>query len=327
MNVHLDCPGCGRLLRVNQQFAGRTLRCPRCGTAYVAPPPGSSPPPDRDNPAPEFYGPASAAASDAIIAADDRPTAVEVAVQADDPPAEPPPLPSPEPRRPPADGPPCPECGEPMAGEAVVCLVCGYNQITGKRLKTVSRRLSGRWDSGNFPLTARLVVFVLIVGACGLPLISVMKDPEQETTWLLLPGAAALIGALALGSFHRVTVTSDSQGTPVLVEQLWVGFVPTPPQTIDLTGFRTIRLTHRAGSVSGLGLLLIFLTCLAGGVLGVVLRTHLFRADVFQLEIVPRLTRDGEPLMEPLTIYRGRSEGMARGIGDALEQIAGLRYG
>ena len=62
MNIHLDCPGCGRTLRVNQQFSGRTVRCPSCGTAYKAPAPRDvRPTPKRieweDFPAEELYAP------------------------------------------------------------------------------------------------------------------------------------------------------------------------------------------------------------------------------------------------------------------------------
>ena len=86
---------------------------------------------------------ANSGSSDAIFAPlEDAVVPVHVTPVVD-PPAAPPPLPPleapPRPLR--ADGPPCPECGEPMAGEAVVCLVCGFNHTTGKRLKTVSHRL------------------------------------------------------------------------------------------------------------------------------------------------------------------------------------------
>ena len=210
MNVHLDCPGCGRLLRVNQQFAGRTLRCPRCGTAYVAPSPGSSPPPPeppgRDEPPPDVYRLADDGGSDAIIAAEPPPS-TEVTPVPNDPPAEPPP----PPRRirhrrghrsPGRAGRPCPECRRATDGRRGrrLRLVCGFNRTTGKRLRTVSHRLAGRWDSGNFPLHVRLVAFALVVGACGLALFYFRMDLEWEPVWLLLPGgAAALVGALGVG--------------------------------------------------------------------------------------------------------------------------------
>ena len=215
-----------------------------------------------------------------------------------------------------------------MAGEAVVCLVCGFNRTTGKRLKTVSHRLMGRWDTGNFPLLARLIVCLGVVAACCLPLLDFGRDPEKLPVLLLLPIGAAAFGALVLGTFHRVIVTTDAQGTPILIQQLWICFVPTPRQTTDLTDFRTLRFTHRAGSVSALGLILVIGLCLLRGLIGgILLRSHLLRRGLFTLEIVSRLTVQGEPCLEPLTVYRGWSEGMARGIGDALEQIAGLRYG
>ena len=112
-----------------------------------------------------------------------------------------------------------------------------------------------------------------------------------------------------------------------MLEQLWIVFIPTPPQTINLTGFRTIRLTYRQTGIGARDIPVVLLGCVGCGVVGAMLLVYLGRADVFQLEILSRLTPDGYPVTAPLTLYRGRSERMARGIGDALEEIAGLRYG
>jgi len=215
-----------------------------------------------------------------------------------------------------------------MAGNAVVCLVCGFNRVTGKRLKTVSRRLAGRWDSENIPLFARLIAFAVILAVCCLPLLGLPEDePETQLAVMLIPVGAALLGALALGTFRRVTVTSDMQGIPVLIQQMWICFIPMRPWTTDLTEYRTIRLTHREDRISGMTLLLLVILCVFGGLIALLLRFRLLRNDLFTLEIISECDRDGAPFLEPLRVYRGRSQRMARGIGDDLEGIAGLHYG
>ena len=37
MPIDTKCPGCGRLLRVGDEDAGRQARCPACSTIYVVP--------------------------------------------------------------------------------------------------------------------------------------------------------------------------------------------------------------------------------------------------------------------------------------------------
>lgn len=37
MPVDNKCPGCGRLLRVGDEYVGRQARCPACSTIYVVP--------------------------------------------------------------------------------------------------------------------------------------------------------------------------------------------------------------------------------------------------------------------------------------------------
>jgi hypothetical protein len=45
-------------------------------------------------------------------------------------------------------------------------------------------------------------------------------------------------------------------------------------------------------------------------------------AGLFTLEI-----RGDDDFVDPIRVYRGRSERTMRRLGDALEEIAGLRYG
>jgi hypothetical protein len=67
MALSFLCPACRRTLRVDEQFAGRTVRCPGCGTALRIPgdsgisarprPPQSAPPPGGEGPSEERPAP------------------------------------------------------------------------------------------------------------------------------------------------------------------------------------------------------------------------------------------------------------------------------
>jgi DNA-directed RNA polymerase subunit M/transcription elongation factor TFIIS len=366
MHLYLDCPGCGRFLKVNQQFAGRIVRCPRCGEAYRAP--------DRDDAQPrrnrsaledvsaeelhvpcercgllvrasegggpvtcsncqktslqEVFPIADSGLAGAVFAAPDALSPATGLAPATDP-ASLPDVPASPPSIPAVTDSQCPECTEPMAADAVVCIVCGFNRATGKRLKTVTQRIARRWDTGNFPLPARLSVFVGLVAlavACFIPALD-RNDPEMVALGVSIPLVGALLGGLLLGTFHRVTVTTDPQGTPILVQNGWIYFIPSSRFILDLTDFRTIRLTHRESSPGPLGLLLAVGLCLLGGLPAIIWYIHVLNGSLFTLEVVSRPGRHGETLLEPFLVYHGRSERMARGMGDALEQIADLRYG
>jgi hypothetical protein len=213
-----------------------------------------------------------------------------------------------------------------MAADAVVCIACGFNRATGRRLRTVSRRLALQWDSGP-PMAARAVFFFMLLAACFAPLLTLPNDPETLAVFLLIPVAGAALGGLLLGTLRRLTVTTDPEGTPVALEKWWVGFFPLSENRINLSDFCTVRLTHGKGELGALGLLLVIGLCLLGGLPAILWVMHALRQGVFTVGVVPRPGAAGEPSEEPLTLYRGRSERRARAIGDALEQIAGLRYG
>jgi hypothetical protein len=387
MSILLDCPGCGRQLRVIDQYAGRRMRCPRCGTAYTAAPqaraaprppeshpaalpvpsvrpvafyaPGTAPPPaagtsggaaaapDADElyapcercdalaPVPPDFGGrttlcAAWQAADERLSApavtdDRRRTHAPAAAPQGAPPAA-------GPLRPDPDG-ACPECGAPMNADAVVCLKCGFNKQMGKRLKTVSRRLSHTWYSGQLHPAARVVILVLLTALFFLPFLAVPEVGDHPALFLI-PAGLGLLLLLLLGSFQRLTVTTDPQGRPVLLRNAWFAFVPAGWSVVELGDYRTVRMTHTGGGGevdvgpagligrAGVGFLLFGVIGLLVGALG-----RPGGAGLITLEIVGELDERGEPFVEPLRLYRGRSDRAARALGDALEQIAGLRYG
>ncbi len=138
---------CGQRLALNIDMAGRTGRCPQCSERIVIP--------DREallkmvekarakhlqNKEKEEIGPIALdtprqePATPATPAADiKRPAAPPLAPKA------------PKPPRPEEVAPPtakCPSCGNDIAADAVICVNCGTNLKTGKKLKTVSDKTS-----------------------------------------------------------------------------------------------------------------------------------------------------------------------------------------
>ena len=117
MAIEFACPTCGKVLKLRDEAAGKKGRCPYCKEVITVP--------------------------EASLAQDDL---IEI-VPADAPKKPPvlpprPPKPSVSTPAPPAAPPaeatkPCPDCGKPLGEKAVICVNCGLNLKTGKKLQTV----------------------------------------------------------------------------------------------------------------------------------------------------------------------------------------------
>jgi hypothetical protein len=300
MSYESSCPSCGRRLFLGDENVGARVKCPACGNVWTPSAPGA-------DVLPEVFA----------IVADDaarprlRPEPPSELVAAQPMPSAVRPLDA-------AGSEPCPECGSALAPDAVLCIQCGFNRQTGKRLRTVSQRLTRHFQPQPPSYVPRLVifcVFTLVLRLLFLPSAGKMGFPSTMLLWPVAWGLAAL----GLGTFSRLTLTRDRIGRPMLLTRQWVAFLPGGRSERDLSIYTTIRLGHKPGG-SVLGFLLAFLLI---GVFALLLRR-----DTFTLEIAGELPRDrDDPHVEPVALYRGPSEERMKALGKALEEVAGLRYG
>ena len=299
MNVELECCRCGKRLRVHPDWAGKKARCPACGAVSVVPAAGPAPgtairPADPPGPG---LPPAS---GDALT--------VEP-IDSVPPPAG-------------AGGETCPECGHLMAPGAVICLDCGFNRKTGKQLRTVSRRIERTWHLGGLYAPAVVLVFALL----GMVVGTAAYLSADLLVGAVLLAAGAVLGALLLGTFTRIRITRDKGGQPLLYRDRWMFFIPVARATFHLDEYQEIRLGHKEGG-NGPVLALLVLLILCGLIPGLIFWALLFRGSTFTLEVAAEHEGGLAPDVEPEVLYRGPSEAKMRAIGDALKEIAGLRYG
>jgi hypothetical protein len=310
MTLEFACPQGGHRLRVKEEFAGKKVRCPKCGAVVVAPAASADARPASDLPIP-LLDSAAAPRPDAIAA---RPLPVQ------------PIDPEPAGRRRPAAADPedcCPGCGRFLAPEAVLCIDCGYNRQTGKRLRTVSRRMRRMWYLGGFSSPASIVVVAVLY----LFLIVLGFASESLAAGLLLLLAGAVPSVLLLGTFTRIIVTRDADGRPVVIRDRWAAFLRYSHAEIDLEEYRVIRLGHQDTALNLIVLGIMLLLCFFGVIPGLIFWILLFRGSSFTLEIAGEHEGSVAPLVEPKVLYRGPSEAKMREIGDTLKEIADLRYG
>ena len=121
MAIEFTCPTCQKALKLRDEAAGKTGKCPFCKSVITVP--------------------ASALADDDMIE-------IVPANAPKKPVASPPKPPRPAPSAPvTAPTPPagaaqaatksCPGCGKELPEKAVICVGCGFNLKTGKKLQTV----------------------------------------------------------------------------------------------------------------------------------------------------------------------------------------------
>jgi hypothetical protein len=315
MNAEFECGGCGKRLKVRPEWTGKKARCPACGAVSAVPAAGPAPGTAVRPAAPPRPGP-TPPPGDVLTVEPLEPVGVIPLQPEPDAAAEVPPAPA-------AAEDTCPECGAFMARDAVICLDCGFNRKTGKQLKTVSRRIERHWYLGGFSDPAVVLVFVLLY--MFLALAAYLS--EDLLVGALLLAAGVLPGVLLLGTFTRVRITRDREGRPLLFRDRWVFFIPVAHATIDLDEYQVIRLGHQEGGTEVHAVAALLLLILCGLIPGLVFWMLLFRGSTFTLEIAGAHEGGHAGDIEPEVLYRGRSETKMRAIGDALKEIAGLRYG
>jgi hypothetical protein len=216
-----------------------------------------------------------------------------------------------------------------MAAEAVLCIDCGFNRKTGKKLKTVSQRFERHWDDGNFSLTARAITCGILFVVCVTPLLVGILVEEPGGTTSLGPLGVILLTIWTFillplcGTFKRVIVTRDRDSRPIVIRRWWIFFLPVSNIVTDLEGYKRLRTAANSQPETSSIILIIvlFLLCGIPGLIYAVIRAG--RVTV-SLEIVP--DHDGPPL-PPVRVYRGSNELIMRQIGDTLQDIGGMHYG
>ena len=125
MPLNVTCR-CGQRLAVKEGLAGKTVKCPKCAAPLAIPSAGSShTKPKSPNPAPTGAKPSAAhkgAGSQSPLAE----LLDEMGLTAS------------------RTGRRCPECFSDMVPEAIICIECGFNTETGRRIRTKRDILDGR---------------------------------------------------------------------------------------------------------------------------------------------------------------------------------------
>jgi hypothetical protein len=181
----------------------------------------------------------------------------------------------------------------------VLCIQCGYDVRSGKRLRTSGPSDERHWVTGRE--VGVQIAYIIGILAVILAVALLHLPPANRALVGVLGVAVAFL--LGLGSFVRISLKRDGKGVWRLTKQRSIAFIPCPPRTVNLRHYDAVYVDCRAGPP---------LTWHS------VLLQDGRQLDVYMLEL------GGKRVRNPLRIYRGMSETTMKEIIDALQGLAGL---
>jgi hypothetical protein len=199
-----------------------------------------------------------------------------------------------------------------MDAKAVLCVKCGYN-VQSRRKLTTERRPPDRHVDAGAPLVLRAVL-ASVAGLGGAALLVAHFAYNVVDQFGLILGLV-LVGAflLILGSFTRVTVTADEQGKWWIKKTDLLCFIRLKEARHGPAAHDALYISYRRsfGGVGWLGTLALFFVGLLGGGL---LFVHGGRMERFKLT----LGRD-------VLLYRGHDENAMREVIELIQGVTDLR--
>jgi hypothetical protein len=193
----------------------------------------------------------------------------------------------------------CPSCDARLDADAVLCIDCCYHLEQGKRLLTKSKRAS--ITIGTNPLSPTRLGIAIGCGAAGLVFCLVgfllgSRLSEGAVVVFLLLGGLLMVVVPSLGTGQRWLVTKSRKGHPLLSREYWFCFIPIPTTNLSLRNYDACYFDHQVVS----------------------------NGDSDQDYFYLYLGKIGTD--KRLLLYSGGDETRMHELGDALKEIAGLRW-
>jgi ribosomal protein L40E len=215
----------------------------------------------------------------------------------------------------------CPGCKADLPREAVICIHCGFDLRTGKKLaseksrRRPKRRLQRLWD-GDMAMTTRIVITAVVLGILLLSAVLIAIEADAIGALVVFVLFAPMV-VLGLGTFTRTELTTNTREEPVIRLTRRCCFIVYEQKTHNPRKFDRISLEHQGEGTGSMVLVFLLLFCLCGVVPALV---YVF---AFSGRFQVALLAEGA---EPVVVYRGWSEALMREIGDAIAEGTGLGY-
>jgi hypothetical protein len=346
------CHNCGHRIEVDEGYTRRKVRCPECGVACDVPdapkPDPAEPRPSKPSAAPAPPQKAEELARQLCSEPDKKPPPKKR-----EPPPPPPreEKPAPVPRRPvevvegplPPPGPPkraaqtwteededgspyeivggperkCPQCFHVLEPEAVLCVRCGLDLKSGKKVVREFKPLARSWEPVAYEKRLTLFGAAVAVGLVLSVLTGVLLDQLAFGLgpWVLF----VILMAFLLGTFDRIDLVRDKRGRTTLTRTWRVCFIPRPTIEIDLLQYDAVvtGISADAG-------------CYEWFILWTLVPFGLVPAGIWWYQVIHKKKYHAALAHShnypEVTLYRGSNREQAEDIAETLRDAARLRY-
>jgi hypothetical protein len=210
----------------------------------------------------------------------------------------------------------CESCTKDIDLVAVVCVHCGFDAGTKKKVERVFTPIDRTWESG-WPFRRRLTVFLLVQGANLLTLIVAASAGESLPLSIGMILFYVALQAFLLGTFESIRIRRNKKGQ-VEITSLWrVAFVPMAAKKVNWREREGVAFGHYDDT--GISDWVIFVQLLFMCVVPALLWWwFVMRSDHFYAA----LTRDrGYP---ETYLYKGMNEQQAKEICQVATDATGL---
>ncbi len=214
-------------------------------------------------------------------------------------------------------GPSCPECRREMVRGTVVCVGCGFNVKTRKKLKRTFTPINRVWDADR-SLANRLLWlaaaqgFHFFLGAILYSLAGTWMP--AIITWPLL----TVMLCFLLGTYSRIELVRDERGRVTITKRWRTLFIPMKPEVIDVRGYEGVV----SGPWKDIGFLewFVLISLLPWGIIpGAVWYYYAMHLPHYSVALSENHGQTSE------YIYRGRSQEQMNEIADAVADACGFR--
>jgi hypothetical protein len=220
----------------------------------------------------------------------------------------------------------CPTCHKVLPGDAVLCIDCGTNLKTGKKIASVreQKKLDPEWElqwNYKMPLVAHLIIFGILEPFLLLSTVLAANSPAQGAhRAFVFCLALSGITFFLLGTFVRFSLTSNEEEEPILTRTQWVAFIPLIKKELDLKPIFRVELGYKGDteSVSRNKIILGFFVILITGIFpGVVWLFFFGPLEKYSIDLIGRRKT-------VIPVFRGSHELTMQRIRDSLHEGVGL---
>jgi hypothetical protein len=214
----------------------------------------------------------------------------------------------------------CPKCKVELDPDAVICLKCGYNRKTGRRVKRQVEPISHEWSAG-LALYERLILLGVLVCliffiSCGIGFRA--RSIPALLLIMVVAAISAVVSALMVGTYFHVSLGRNKRGEIRLSKTWRIAFFPIDKRAINVRSDDQLLLDFQRG-FGPLGLAFTLVLICFGIFPGLIWLFLAFQKETYVIEL-----RDAGR-KNSVVIFQGWSQVKMTWVAERMKEVANLR--